>query len=175
MFAGFYKIGQSQAFRGFVPSCQAACASHRRRFAPRPAVRGNRSRTDRVAASRPVHPACRGHPATLPAHRAAASWHPCPAHRKSPAGSHPTALPGRIRPPGAPGFARRPRRPSRRRPHGSGGRVGFVTGSAPVHRRRPRRRHRGALDGAQWARRACVRTDGARRRRQIPVERGNAE
>ena len=33
------------------------------------------------------------------------------------------------------------RRPSRRRPHGSGGRVGLVTDSAPLHRRRPRRRH----------------------------------
>ena len=57
----------------------------------------------------------------------------------------------------------RPRRPSRRRPHGSGGRVVAVADSAPVHRCRPRRRHRGALDGAQWPRRARVRTDGARR------------
>ena len=32
-----------------------------------------------------------------------------------------------------------------------------------VHHRRPRRRHRGARDGAQWPGRARVRTDGARR------------
>ena len=37
------------------------------------------------------------------------------------------------------------------------------TDSAPLHRRRPRRRHRGARDGAQWPGRARVRTDGARR------------
>ena len=54
----------------------------------------------------------------------------------------------------------RPRRPARRRTHGSGGRVGPVADSAPVHRRR---RHRGALDGAQWPGWARVRTDGARR------------
>ena len=35
--------------------------------------------------------------------------------------------------------------------------------SAPVHRGRPRRRHRGARDGAQWPGRARVRTAGARR------------
>ena len=55
------------------------------------------------------------------------------------------------------------RRPSRRRAHGSGGRVVAVADSAPLHRGRPRRRHRGALDGAQWPGRARVRTDGARR------------
>ena len=55
------------------------------------------------------------------------------------------------------------RRPSRRRPHGSGGRVVAGADSAPLHRRRPRRRHRGARDGAQWPGRAGVRTDGARR------------
>ena len=51
----------------------------------------------------------------------------------------------------------------RRRPHRSGGRVVAATDSAPLHRRRPRRRHRGARDGAQWPGRARVRTDGARR------------
>ena len=51
----------------------------------------------------------------------------------------------------------------RRRTHGSGGRVVAVADSAPLHRRRPRRRHRGARDGAQWPGRARVRTDGARR------------
>ena len=51
----------------------------------------------------------------------------------------------------------------RRRPHGSGDRVVAATDSAPVHRGRPRRRHRGARDGAQWPGRARVRTDGARR------------
>ena len=51
----------------------------------------------------------------------------------------------------------------RRRTHGSGGRVVAATDSAPLHRRRPRRRHRGARDGAQWPGRARVRTDGARR------------
>ena len=55
------------------------------------------------------------------------------------------------------------RRPARRRPHRSGGRVVAATDSAPLHRRRPRRRHRGARDGAQWPGRARVRTDGARR------------
>ena len=59
--------------------------------------------------------------------------------------------------------ARRATRPARRRPHGSGGRVVAVADSAPLHRRRPRRRHRGARDGAQWPGRARVRTDGARR------------
>ena len=48
-------------------------------------------------------------------------------------------------------------------PTGSGGRVVAVADSAPLHRRRPRRRHRGALDGAQWPGRARVRTNGARR------------
>ena len=38
-----------------------------------------------------------------------------------------------------------------------------ATDSAPLHRGRPRRRHRGARDGAQWPGRARVRTDGARR------------
>ena len=51
----------------------------------------------------------------------------------------------------------------RRRPHGSGGRVVAATDSAPLHRGRPRRRHRGARDGAQWPGRARVRTDGPRR------------
>ena len=55
------------------------------------------------------------------------------------------------------------RRPARRRTHGSGDRVVAVADSAPLHRGRPRRRHRGALDGAQWPGRARVRTDGARR------------
>ena len=55
------------------------------------------------------------------------------------------------------------RRPARRRPHGSGDRVVAATDSAPLHRGRPRRRHRGARDGAQWPGRARVRTDGARR------------
>ena len=55
------------------------------------------------------------------------------------------------------------RRRRRRRPHGSGGRVVAATDSAPLHRGRPRRRHRGARDGAQWPGRARVRTDGARR------------
>ena len=54
-------------------------------------------------------------------------------------------------------------RPSRRRADGSGDRVVPATDSAPVHRRRPRRRYRGALDGAQWPGWARVRTDGARR------------
>ena len=47
--------------------------------------------------------------------------------------------------------------------HGSGDRVVPATDSAPLHRGRPRRRHRGARDGAQWPGRARVRTDGARR------------
>ena len=51
----------------------------------------------------------------------------------------------------------------RRSPHRSGGRVVPATDSAPLHRGRPRRRHRGARDGAQWPGRARVRTDGARR------------
>ena len=55
------------------------------------------------------------------------------------------------------------RRRRRRRPHGSGDRVVPATDSAPLHRGRPRRRHRGARDGAQWPGRARVRTDGARR------------
>ena len=54
-------------------------------------------------------------------------------------------------------------RPSRRRADGSGDRVVPATDSAPLHRRRPRRRYRGALDGAQWPGWARVRTDGARR------------
>ena len=37
----------------------------------------------------------------------------------------------------------RPRRPARRRPHRSGGRVVAGADSAPLHRGRPRRRHRG--------------------------------
>ena len=57
----------------------------------------------------------------------------------------------------------RPHRPARRRPHRSGGRVVAVADSAPLHRGRPRRRHRDARDGAQWPGRARVRTDGARR------------
>ena len=48
-------------------------------------------------------------------------------------------------------------------PHRSGGRVVAATDSAPLHRGRPHRRHRGARDGAQWPGRARVRTDGARR------------
>ena len=55
------------------------------------------------------------------------------------------------------------RRRRRRRPHGSGGRVVPATDSAPLHRGRPRRRHRGARDGAQWPGRARVRTDGGQR------------
>ena len=46
---------------------------------------------------------------------------------------------------------------------GSGDRVVPATDSAPLHRGRPRRRHRGALDGAQWPGWARVRTDCARR------------
>ena len=42
----------------------------------------------------------------------------------------------------------------------SGDRVVPATDSAPLHRRRLRRRHRGALDGAQWPGWARVRTDG---------------
>ena len=55
------------------------------------------------------------------------------------------------------------RRRRRRRTHGSGDRVVPATDSAPLHRGRPRRRHRGARDGAQWPGRSRVRTDGARR------------
>ena len=65
---------------------------------------------------------------------------------------------------GAPRLSRiTSRRPSRRRAHGSGGRVVVVADSAALYRCRPRRRYRGALDGAQWPGWARVRTDGARR------------
>ena len=56
-------------------------------------------------------------------------------------------------------------------PTGSGDRVVPATDSEKVHRRRPRRRHRGALDGAQWPGRARVRTDGAREE-ELSDERG---
>ena len=64
---------------------------------------------------------------------------------------------------GAANAIRTLRAAGRRRPHGSGDRVVAATDSAPLHRGRPRRRHRGARDGAQWPGRARGRTDGARR------------